>query len=325
VDVFGYFLDDAPPTGVDDSETVAEDAATTTFDVLANDTDPDGGLISVSSVTQPANGTVVITSGGDDLTYQPNADYCNAPPGTTPDTFTYTVLPGGSTATVSVTVTCVNDAPVVGGAGTVAFAEDAPPVPVAPVLTVADVDDVNLESALVMISKLLDTGAVLTAGGGSPTFTEDGPAVAVDPGLVATDADDANLESATAMITNLLDTGTEVLTAPTAGTAIGASYTAPTLTLTGTDTVAHYQQVLRSVAYLNSSQNPSSAARSIAFVANDGTANSNTATTVVNVTPVNDAPVLVAGGGGAARGEHGGPLHQRRLRAPVVLGPRAHS
>ena len=34
------------------------------------------------------------------------------PPGTTPDTFTYTLAPGGSTATVSVTVTCVDDPPV---------------------------------------------------------------------------------------------------------------------------------------------------------------------------------------------------------------------
>ena len=33
------------------------------------------------------------------MTYQPNPNYCNDPPGTTPDSFTYT-LTGGSTATV---------------------------------------------------------------------------------------------------------------------------------------------------------------------------------------------------------------------------------
>ena len=71
--------------------------------------DVDGGTI--TGVTQPANGTVVITNGGDDLTYEPDADYCNDPPGTTTDDFTYTVT-GGSTATVAVTVTCVDDAPV---------------------------------------------------------------------------------------------------------------------------------------------------------------------------------------------------------------------
>ena len=79
--------------------------------MLTNDTDPDAGPKSIASVTQPANGTVAITGGGTGLTYQPNPNYCNDPPGTTPSTFTYT-LNGGSTATVSVTVTCVNDAPV---------------------------------------------------------------------------------------------------------------------------------------------------------------------------------------------------------------------
>ncbi len=59
-------------------------------------------------MTQPANGTVVITGGGTGLTYAPDADYCNdgAPPD---DTFTYTLSPGGDEATVSVAVTCAPD------------------------------------------------------------------------------------------------------------------------------------------------------------------------------------------------------------------------
>ena len=48
---------DAPPTAVDDTATVAEDAAATAIDVLANDTDADGGPIAIGAVTQPANGT----------------------------------------------------------------------------------------------------------------------------------------------------------------------------------------------------------------------------------------------------------------------------
>ena len=61
--------------------------------MLANDTDIDGGPISVASVTQPANGTVVITA-GTGVGYTPNANYCNSPVGPG-DTFTYT-LNGGS-------------------------------------------------------------------------------------------------------------------------------------------------------------------------------------------------------------------------------------
>ena len=53
----------------------------------------------------------MITGGGIGLTYAPNANYCNNPPGTTPDTFTYT-LHRRLLATVSMTVTCVNDPPV---------------------------------------------------------------------------------------------------------------------------------------------------------------------------------------------------------------------
>jgi VCBS repeat-containing protein len=387
IDVFGYFVDDAPPVAVADSASVTEDASATTIDVLANDTDSDGGPISVGSVAQPAHGTVAITNGGANLTYQPAADYCNTPPGTTLDTFTYTLVPGGSTATVSVTVICVNDAPVVGGEGTVTFTEDGPPVIVAAALTVQDVDNTTLQSATVMISNLLDSGfetlatdttgtsitasyvapnltlsgtdtvanyqlvlrrvtyrntsanpdsvarfvafvandgslasppaiatvlvatsndaPVLTSGGGSPTFTEDGAPAAVDPGLGVTDPDDTNLQSATVTITNVLDAGAEALAATTAGTTITASYVAPALTLNGSDTLAHYQQVLRSVTYANSAQNPNVTARSIAFVASDGTANSNTATKTLALVAVNDAPVVTAGGGSPTFTEDG--------------------
>ena len=93
---------DDPPTAVDDTASVVEQSGATAIDVLANDLDPDGGPpLSIILVTDPANGTVVVTGGGTGLTYAPDADFC----GTTPDTFTYT-LDGGDTATVSVTVAC---------------------------------------------------------------------------------------------------------------------------------------------------------------------------------------------------------------------------
>lgn len=105
-------VDDAP-VAVDDAVTVEEDAAASALDVLANDTDIDGGPKRVDAVVSgPAHGTVLITGGGSGLTYTPEADYCNDPPGTDPDEFTYK-LNGGDTAVVEVTVTCVNDAPVV--------------------------------------------------------------------------------------------------------------------------------------------------------------------------------------------------------------------
>lgn len=99
---------DQPPSANGDTATVTEDDPATSIDVLANDPNTDGGPKSVSSVTQPPNGTVTITGGGSGIDYRPEADYCND--GSPTDDFAY-VLNGGSTAVVSVTVTCVDDPP----------------------------------------------------------------------------------------------------------------------------------------------------------------------------------------------------------------------
>ena len=85
--------------------------AATAIDVLANDTDPDGGPMTIASVTQPANGTVVITGGGTGLTYQPDAELLQRPARHHARHLHLHAHTGGSTATVSVTVTCVDDPP----------------------------------------------------------------------------------------------------------------------------------------------------------------------------------------------------------------------
>jgi hypothetical protein len=100
---------DDPPTAADDAAQVPENAGATTVDVLANDSDVDGGPKQVVSVTQPANGTAAVTGGGASVSYQPAANYCNNQQGGTADTFKYT-LNGGSQANVSVSVTCAGTA-----------------------------------------------------------------------------------------------------------------------------------------------------------------------------------------------------------------------
>ena len=95
--------------------------------------------------------------------------------------------------------------------------------------------------------------------------------------------------SATVSISSGLLAG-DALAASTANTSITASYNASTgvLSLTGTDTLAHYQQVLDSVSYSSTSQNPSSfgadPSRTVSWTVNDGTVSSATQTTNVNVT-----------------------------------------
>jgi hypothetical protein len=78
---------------------VQEDSGATTIDVLANDNDADLDPMQIVSASDPEHGTVVVAGDGLVLSYEPDANYCGF------DSFTYT-LNGGSTATVSVEVTC---------------------------------------------------------------------------------------------------------------------------------------------------------------------------------------------------------------------------
>lgn len=103
---------DDTPVAVDDEFLLDEDDAATPLSVLANDTDVDGGPVSIDAVDQPTHGEVTVSGDGSGLTYLPDPDYCNTPPGSDSDSFTYTLAPGGSTATVRVSVTCVSDAAV---------------------------------------------------------------------------------------------------------------------------------------------------------------------------------------------------------------------
>ena len=112
----------ASPTAKNDAATVRENAPLTTIDVLANDTDPDGGPKLVASVTPPAHGTAAIGGGG--VRYKPTPGYCNDL-GPARDTFTYK-LNGGSSATVAVTVQCVDDPPPTGSGPTSAASAATP-------------------------------------------------------------------------------------------------------------------------------------------------------------------------------------------------------
>ncbi len=99
-------VNDAPVANAD-NVTTAEDTPVI-VNVLRNDTDVDGDALTVTTFTQPANGRVVLNADGT-FTYTPNANFNGA------ETFSYTITdPSGATssATVTVNVGGVNDAPV---------------------------------------------------------------------------------------------------------------------------------------------------------------------------------------------------------------------
>jgi VCBS repeat-containing protein len=93
-------------TPQNDAVTTAEDTAID-INVLANDTDPDGDTLTVAAVGVPSKGAATINSNGT-VKYTPQANFHGT------DSFTYAVTDGAlvSSATVTVTVTSVNDAPV---------------------------------------------------------------------------------------------------------------------------------------------------------------------------------------------------------------------
>ncbi len=118
-------------------------------------------------------------------------------------------------------------------------------------------------------------GGVAGTGFGS-TWTNTGAVNITDAAVAAvTDSDSANLASITATITGGANAN-NVLSATTTGTSISASYNAGSgvLTLSGSDTLAHYQQVLRTVKYNNTAGGPGAGPVTVSFVANDGALNS---------------------------------------------------
>ena len=102
------------PTAVADSASTSEDTSIL-VDILNNDSDIDGTLNtgSVTIVNAPSHGTTSIDSATGKVTYTPEANFHGA------DSFVYTVKDNGSLAsastTVSLTITAVNDTPVISG------------------------------------------------------------------------------------------------------------------------------------------------------------------------------------------------------------------
>ena len=93
-------VDAAVPDVADDTSTTAA-GMPTTISVLANDTNPGSGSLSITNVTQPANGTVTLNP-DNTIAYVPNAGYYGT------ETITYTACNdngGCSTGTVTITVT----------------------------------------------------------------------------------------------------------------------------------------------------------------------------------------------------------------------------
>jgi uncharacterized delta-60 repeat protein len=124
-------------------------------------------------------------------------------------------------------------------------------------------------------------------------YTENDGAVAIDPALTVTDSNDSNLVGAKVDFVNYVST--QDVLGYTLPAGISGSFDASlgVLTLSGSASLANYQDALCSLTYMNTSDSPLEQPRTITITVDDGEATfnlSNSLTREVIIRPRNDAP-----------------------------------
>src|SRR5262249_23265036 len=150
----------------------------------------------------------------------------------------------------------------------------------------------------------------------SAQYTEQLTATTLSGSASVIDPDNLNLANATVSIAGGAFAGdADLLATSTTGTSITASYnsTTETLVLSGSDTLADYQTVLRKITFSSTSDNPtnygSNTTRTITWVLNDGSGSFNTSavqTETLTITAAKQTPPPATPGGHGA----GSPEHQ---------------
>ena len=274
------------PVAADQSVTTAEDTAKAITLVA---TDVEGDPLTYAIVAQPAHGSVSLV--GNVATYTPALNYTGS------DSFTFKANDGtvdSNVATVTITVTAVNDAPVAADQS-VTTAEDTAK---AITLVATDVEGDPLTYAVV-------------AGPTHGTLSGTAPNLTYTPALNYTGSDSftfkANDGTVDSNVATVTITVTAVNDAPVAEdqSVTTAEDTAKTITLVATDVESDpltYAIVVQpahgSVSLVGNIATYTPALNytgsdSFTFKANDGTVDSNVATVTITVTAVNDAPVAV--------------------------------
>ncbi len=297
-------INDAP-TAVNDAYSIGEDATLTVpvaTGLLDNDSDPDtGATLTAEAVTQPENGTLTLNGDGS-FSYVPDPNFHGT------DTFTYRVSDGtvtSNTATVTITVEPVNDAPVA--------AADSFATPVNTTLTIAvpgvltndtDADDNPLTAAVV---NDVEHGTLTLNANGSFTYIP-------DEDFTGTDSFTYQVSDGTAQSDPVTVTITVSAAAPP--TAASDSYSVgedSTLTVdaatgvldndTGSSTLTallvaepeHGTLTLNSDGSFSYVPDPNfHGTDTFTYRASDGSSQSEVTTVTITVNPVNDAPTGTA-------------------------------
>ena len=277
------------PVAISDAAATEEDVAVS-INVLANDTDGDGDRLQVQSFTQPAHGGV--NTDGTFLKYTPAANFNGT------DSFTYVSTDGvltSNTATVTITVNAVNDAPLANSQEITTAEDTAKGI----LLSGTDVDGTSMAFFVLKgpaNGSLSGTAPNLTYtpnsnynGSDSFTFKVNDGALDSNEATVSIDVTAVNDPpiANTQSLTTAEDTATPIVLTATDVEGSPLSYSVLTSpahgVLTGTGANLTYTP--------NANYNGSDG---FTFKVNDGDLDSNAATVSITVTAVNDAPVANA-------------------------------
>ncbi|WPO97712.1 Ig-like domain-containing protein [Pseudomonas sp. HR96] len=287
------------PTAVNDSVTTAEDTAVT-VNVLANDSDVDGDSLAVTAASA-GHGSVVINPNGT-LTYTPNADYNGT------DTIAYTVRdPSGLTASasVAVTITPVNDAPVVTSSIAAQAGNDSTAVTVATASHFSDVDGDTLAYSVAGLPAglAIDASTGIISGTLGSSASTGGPnhdgnytitVTATDPSGTAVSTSFAFSASNPAPTTGGATVTTNEDTR-ISGTLVANDVDGDALTFSATQAPAHGSVVVNadgSFTYTPAANY--NGVDSFTYQVRDADGGIASAVVSINVTPVNDAPTATA-------------------------------
>ena len=295
------------PLAVSDTIAATEDTPVTysAAQLLVNDTDVDSATLTVASVASGSGGTAVLEADGS-ISFTPDADFNGAA------SFSYIATDGAlnsSSATVTVNVAAVNDAPAA-NPDTLTATEDTPVTYIAAQLLSNDTD---VDSATLTIASVTSGsgGTAVLEADGSVTFTPDADfSGAASFSYIASDG--TSLSSSAAATINVAAVNDAPAAAPVTLASIAEDSGARNITsaelLTGVTDVDGPGATITSLTIGTGNGtlvNNNNGSWSYTPALNDDTlvtfnytvsdgSLSASATASLDITPVNDAPVTVA-------------------------------
>jgi large repetitive protein len=277
--------------------------------VLGNDTDAENDALSAVLVSGPASASSFTLNADGSFTYVHNGGE------TTSDSFTYKANDGSldsNVATVNITISAVNDAPVADDDGPYTVAEGGTLTIVVPGVLGNDTDAENDSLTAVLVSGPANASSFTLNADGSFTYVHDGSETTSDSFTYVANDGSANSNVATVTITITAVNDAPVAVGDAYSVAEGGTLNVAAPGVLGNDTDAENDSLTAtlvsgpasatsftlnadgSFSYVHDGGETTS--DSFSYKASDGSLDSNVVTVNITINGVNDAPVALADG-----------------------------